>query len=243
MKNLSYKWFPQNYISDPRVLMMTCCERGVYRDLIDLAYMENNQIKFTVIELAKYCNAPDEIVDKVLAMKGEHTGEFWRIPSVQSRIDAINKYRENGSKGGRPKNQTETKPLTKPETHKDKDKVKSKVKSKIKPKTAREIIHPWQHPDFPKHWEMYLEYRKREHGFEFKTELSEQAALNKLAELSDGHLRVAVKIINQTFANGWKGFFKLDSDGKRNSKIGTEQKLDDNARFKKMLIDNSKNVQ
>jgi uncharacterized protein YdaU (DUF1376 family) len=102
MDKLGYTFYPKDYISDPDVMMMTPAERGVYRDLIDLAYMHDNQIKYNLFQLSRYCNCSEKEVQDVLSLKGEKVGEFWTIPSCNKRILKAKVNRENGGKGGRP---------------------------------------------------------------------------------------------------------------------------------------------
>ena len=100
---LGYTWYPKDFISDPDVMMMSPSERGIYRDLIDLAFMSDNKIKHSIEKLSKYCNATIKEVQDVLDIKGEKSGDFWTIPSCQKRIDKANVNRQNGKNGGRPK--------------------------------------------------------------------------------------------------------------------------------------------
>jgi len=102
MDKLGYTFYPKDYISDPDVMMMTPTQRGIYRDLIDLAYMSDNCIKYNLMQLSKYCNAEVEDVEDILNLKGLKIGEYWTIPSCNKRIDKAKVNRENGSKGGRP---------------------------------------------------------------------------------------------------------------------------------------------
>jgi|SRR5690606_31784668 len=103
MSKLGYTWYPKDFISDPEVMMMPPEERSVYRDLIDLAYLNENKITFSIQELERYTNAKKEIIEKVLKIKGKNHGKYWSIPNCQKRIDKALINRENGSKGGRPK--------------------------------------------------------------------------------------------------------------------------------------------
>lgn len=100
---LGYTFYPKDYISDPDVMMMTSAERGIYRDLIDLAYMNANKIKYSLPQLAKYCNDSEESVKKMLEMKGKKVGDFWEIPSCSKRIKKAEISRKNGTLRGAPK--------------------------------------------------------------------------------------------------------------------------------------------
>lgn len=109
MAKLGYTWYPKDFISDPDVMFMTACERGVYRDIIDLAYMSDNKIRYSAEMLARYTNSDVETVEKVLSLKGQKRGDYWTIPSCEKRLALANKNRVNGAKGGRPKTQTKPK--------------------------------------------------------------------------------------------------------------------------------------
>jgi len=104
MSQLGYTWYPKDYISDPDVMMMDCGQRGIYRDLIDLAYMNDNNINYSLEKLARYTGATVEQVQEILDLKGKKKGEYWTIPNCQRRIDLVNKNRKNGQKGGRKRN-------------------------------------------------------------------------------------------------------------------------------------------
>jgi hypothetical protein len=103
MDKLGYTWYPKDFISDPEVMMMTASERGIYRDLIDLAYMSDNKIKYSLIQLAKYCNATENEIQNVLNLKAKKDGLMYSIPSCNKRLSKRNASKENGAKGGRPK--------------------------------------------------------------------------------------------------------------------------------------------
>jgi uncharacterized protein YdaU (DUF1376 family) len=135
MERLGYTFYPKDFISDPDVMMMSSSQRGVYRDLIDLAYMNDNKIKYNLIQLSKYCNATEEEISNVLTIKGEKVGDFWTIPSCDKRIAKAQVNRENGSKGGRPKkpkqnptnNPTETQTERQRERESEKEREKENV--------------------------------------------------------------------------------------------------------------------
>jgi hypothetical protein len=63
-------------------------------------------------------------------------------------------------------------------------------------------------------WVSWKDYKKKEFKFTYKTKQSERAALKELLTLSKGHEDIAIKIINQSLANGWKGLFNLKEDAK-----------------------------
>ncbi|WP_437918558.1 DUF7833 domain-containing protein [Sphingobacterium sp. LRF_L2] len=129
MASLGYTWYPKDFISDPDVMFMTAAERGVYRDLIDLAYTSENRIAYSIDMLARYTNSDVQTVEKILSMKAQKKGDFWTIPSCGKRIDLINKNRSNGSKGGRPK--TQTKPKQNPTRNKSENPKETQTQRQI----------------------------------------------------------------------------------------------------------------
>lgn len=57
-------------------------------------------------------------------------------------------------------------------------------------------------------WEEWLSYKKIIKK-NYKTDISEKTAFNKLLETSKNNKDLAVKIINQSIENDWSGFFEL----------------------------------
>jgi uncharacterized protein YdaU (DUF1376 family) len=128
MERLGYTFYPKDFISDPDVMMMTSSQRGIYRDLIDLAYMNDNKIKYNLVQLSKYCNATETEINEVLSIKGIKDSDFWTIPSCNKRIAKAQTNRENGSKGGRPKKpkQNPTNNPTKTQTERQREREREK---------------------------------------------------------------------------------------------------------------------
>jgi len=60
----------------------------------------------------------------------------------------------------------------------------------------------------------WIEYKEKELGERYKTERTLKAAYRKLIELSGGDPRAAMKIVEQSMANRWKGIFELKTYGK-----------------------------
>ena len=89
------------------------------------------------------------------------------------------------------------------------------VKGKVIKKTKGVII-PFDTDEFINAWDMWKQYKKDEHKFNYKSIISEQAALKSLSEHSHQDEQTAIKIIMQSIENGWKGFFKIKntSNGK-----------------------------
>jgi|694.fasta_scaffold73774_3 hypothetical protein len=87
----------------------------------------------------------------------------------------------------------------------------SKVnKNKVnKIKEVIEVELPFNSPSFRTSWNDWKDYKKNCHKFSFKTQSSETLSLKQLVNLSNHNEINAIEIINQSIANGWKGFFEL----------------------------------
>jgi len=72
-------------------------------------------------------------------------------------------------------------------------------------------------------WLKWKEFKKAEFNFKYKSEISENAAKMELIKLSDNKEEIAISIIEQSIANGWKGLFKLKNNG-TNKGTGTTDK-------------------
>jgi hypothetical protein len=73
-----------------------------------------------------------------------------------------------------------------------------------------------------KAWIRWKKFKEAEFNFKYKSDISEEAAKTELINLSENNEEIAIKIIEQSIAKGWKGFFKLKINGneRTNSKGG-----------------------
>lgn len=65
---------------------------------------------------------------------------------------------------------------------------------------------------FSQKWENWKDYKIKQHKFKYKSEQTEQAALDDLVKLSGGVENLAIEIIQQSIAKGWKGLFELKNN-------------------------------
>jgi uncharacterized protein YdaU (DUF1376 family) len=70
-------------------------------------------------------------------------------------------------------------------------------------------IHNVFSDNFLVHWQNWIDYKKTSHKFVYKTEVSLKISFENLVRLSANNEQNAIEIINQSIANGWKGFFEL----------------------------------
>ena len=78
---------------------------------------------------------------------------------------------------------------------------------------------PWDSDAFGQIWEEWLTYRQEAKLKSTTTSL--KASLTRLVELSDGDEHTAIRIVHQSIANSWKGFFEL-KDKKHEQGITTD---------------------
>lgn len=119
MKQPWYPWFARDFNADEPVLLMTLEEEGAYRRLLDHQWLHGS-IPDDVKALGVICkNTPPARMQKLwAAIAGCFTAsDHGRL--VNARLERVRekqekratKARENGTKGGRPKNPTETQPV------------------------------------------------------------------------------------------------------------------------------------
>lgn len=111
------------------------------------------------------------------------------------------------------------------QTHSEGNAIKEKKGKEIK---IKEIIYTYSFSeDFLKEWNEWLDYKKTNHKFTYKTIESEQIAFNHLYKLSNENQSTAREIINVSIANGYKGLFELKTN--QNAKPTNQQLMQDYA--------------
>ena len=71
---------------------------------------------------------------------------------------------------------------------------------------------PFNTSEFAEAWQDWEEYKLDEFNFKYKSQHSLKAALKKLNRLANENEQTAIAIIQESMANGWKGFFKLKDE-------------------------------
>jgi hypothetical protein len=75
-------------------------------------------------------------------------------------------------------------------------------------KTERQLVNPFSEAFWPT-WLLWRDFRKEEHGFSYKGVISEQMAIKRLVEVSEGDEDKAKRIVEQSISRGWMDFYKL----------------------------------
>lgn len=106
----------------------------------------------------------------------------------------------------------------------DKEEIKNRNKGKNESEKSgcKEVELPWQTESFILKWEEWKKYKKEQHKFEYKSPISENAALKDLYEFAKGNEAAAIQRINEAEGRGWQGLvFKNDKfkiNGNANTK-------------------------
>jgi len=209
-KDPAFLWYPNDYIGG--TMGMTFEEKGAY---IELLMMQFNRGHMTSHMIGQKVG---QLWDTIKVKFSQDDKGLWynvRLEEEKNKRQKFTESRRNNVSGA---NQYSKKKKTKvghTTSHmEDEDRNVNEVKSVSEKK---EIIFPFDSIEFMKWWGYWKEYKLKEHGFKYKSEVSEQAALKKLTELSDAIESDAVKIIEQSIANGWKGFFAVKNEAQSSS--------------------------
>ena len=141
------------------------------------------------------------------------------IPIKQSLKRDLKKYenraersRENGKKGGRPKTQKTQQVFSKPrkpdsvsDSVNDNDNVS--VTNKRKKVKKENLVFPFDTDSFKKHYNIWIQYKKDQHRFKYKSLATEQALLKQISKDFKTEYE-AIEAIEYSMANGYKGIFK-----------------------------------
>jgi hypothetical protein len=124
-----------------------------------------------------------------------------------SNLDRVNDLKINNSIKG--KLSAEKRKSTAVEPQLNRCSTKERKGKEIKGKEIHNVKLPFNSEMFSKKWNEWKDYKKSCHKFLYKSETSEIITLNQLSKLAKNSEPDAIEIINQSIANGWKGFFEL----------------------------------
>lgn len=139
MSKLGYTWYPKDWGNSEAVFQLNLTQRGLYRELIDLAMLNDNK---TVINLNVWSRKWDvtannlidilDILEELNLIKRD-SGKLF-IPSCEPRLKMV-RGGSNGGKKSKPTSKGIVKPISKPTPKGDSNQKKEKGKeSKLKEK-------------------------------------------------------------------------------------------------------------
>jgi len=118
MAKLGYTWYPKDWGNSENVFELSLSERGLYREFIDLAMMNDNKTEIKKsVWCRKFCVSMEDldvILSKLLSLKLiEYREEILFIQSCESRLNMV-RGGSNGGKKSKPASKGMTKPISKP---------------------------------------------------------------------------------------------------------------------------------
>ena len=169
--------------------------------------MSSAQKKSFFSELKKWFNAESLIQE----------GIDWNTENLTERIKiAI----PNAIPNAIPKGTAFIEDVDESESVNNKPKIEKKEKKR---KSDKILAFPFGSDRFSSMWGVWLEFRKENDNFTYKSITSEQMALNQLTKLAKGEEDLAIKIIEQSIARSWKGFFEIKNDNKNEQRNNSNQ--------------------
>ena len=183
MAKLGYTWYPKDWGNSESVFELNLSERGLYRELIDLAMMNDNK---TEIKLDVWCRKFAIDLDALKSILGKLSilnlivvdGDNLFIPSCESRLNLV----RGGSKGGK-KSKPILKPISKPFESLEEKKVKP-IANQIEIEKKVNNIQPKVAIDWDSLLIQFNQLTKRE----FKI-IPDKAKRQLLARLKDGYTK------------------------------------------------------
>jgi hypothetical protein len=182
---------------------LTMEERGQYITLLCLQHQKGSLSEKTI-----RLSVGSVSVDVMKKFNKDKDGNYYQErlkEEIEKRANFTESRRNNGFKGGRPK--ANAKPNGYP-----KHNLMEDVNENEDVNEDLKLDMPFTSENFINYWSIWKDYKKKEFNFKFKSIQSEQAALNKLVSLSKGYEDIAIKIIEESLANNWKGFFTLKNE-------------------------------
>ena len=140
MGKLGYTWYPKDWGNSDAVFELTLQQRGLYRELIDLAMLNDNKTDVNIkVWCRKFDIDKDLLIDELEALQQlgliENDFKTIFIPSCEPRLCLV----RGGRKGG--KNKPTPKPIVKPTPKPIAKQKKEKEKEKRKEIVYRSFDH------------------------------------------------------------------------------------------------------
>jgi uncharacterized protein YdaU (DUF1376 family) len=135
--------------------------------------------------------------------------EFFSI-RLNKSLEKMNELKFANSIKGKLSAEKRNSTAVEPQLNRSSTKERKGKEIKGKESKVNSIVElPFNSEMFSKKWNEWKEYKKSCHKFSFKSQSSEKLSLNQLSKLSNNLEPIAIEIINQSIANGWKGFFEI----------------------------------
>ena len=202
-KDPAFLFYSSDFLSGISDLTME--ERGQYITLLCLQHQKGSLNDKTIRLMVGSVS-----VDVISKFEKDENGNFFNkrlVEEIEKRNKFTESRRNNGSLGGRPKENKElkSKPKAKPKNNHMDNHMED-----VNENVNRDLIINKNYSLLDEKILQFLKFRK-----EMKKpilETSKQSFLNKLMKLSGNNETLAIEILEQSMANGWQGIFELKQD-------------------------------
>ena len=215
MSKLGYTWYPKDWGNSDAVFELNLSERGLYRELIDMAMLNDNKTISNYKVWQRKWNVEweelSEMLDRLHFLgllkyvdqnNNEDLPSIIFIPSCEPRLKLVRGGRNGGEKSRKskpipkPTSKPMSKPIPKPTSKQIEKKVNRKeIEIEIKEENKREFFLSW------------ISYRK-----EIKKEIKSESTLNGLIKkFNSNSIEEIKRCIETSIANGWTGLFWNES--------------------------------
>jgi hypothetical protein len=156
MAKLGYTWYPKDWGNSESVFELNLEERGLYREFIDLAMLNDNTTEIKLdVWCRKFAIQKDDLLDIIRKLSLlnliEMEGEKLFIPSCESRLKLV-RGGSNGGKKSKPTSKPNSKPTSKPFESLDGNNEKPTTKQREKKDKIKETK---LNIDFDFFWNLY----------------------------------------------------------------------------------------
>ena len=202
-KDPAFLFYPNDWIGG--TMGMTFEEKGAYMELLMMQFNRGHMTTHMVGQVV------GQLWDKIKDKFTQDEQGMWynrRLEEEKNKRQKFTQSRRNNISG---ENQhTKNKKLT-TTSERSHDQHMTTHMEDVNV-NENEIDYFFNSLNFIENWKTWKDYKKNQFKFNFKSTNSEQIAINHLIKLSDKKEQNAIDIINQSIANGWKGFFQLKTN-------------------------------
>ena len=208
-KDPAFLFYPGDWLGG--TMGMTMEEKGAYLELLIFQFNNGKFTKLQAKQVLSICST--SVIENVIQKFSTDGNLFWkqRLSDEVERRKKFSDSRRNNALGRKKANKKKKKTSKAYAEHMETEAI---AETEIINKAETEIIMPFNSEKFSLIWQEWKAYKKSEHRFRFKSEKTEQRALKELSLIA-GDEQTAIRIIERSIANGWKGLFKLDKNGKQ----------------------------
>jgi hypothetical protein len=211
MAKLGYTWYPKDWGNSDGVFELNLSERGLYRELIDLAMLNDNKTEVKLDVWIRRFSVSNEdlksILDNLCRLKLiEIKDDLLFIPSCESRLQLV----RGGSNGGK-KSKPPMKPDSKPNDKPDSKPTTKQTKKKHKIESESNYFRDSEYFDKNKFKSAFPEWQKDKLAYYYEQVLTWS---------NEGNKKIDWIATVRTWANRDEKQGKIKFASKQNNQIG-----------------------